>query len=252
MASKAPAKLKDATKYTSKEWRALGGIAEPTTREKMIMLAIEQIKRVGPVDFNALEICERLDIKAPMVNYHFGSRDGFIAETTWFAYQMWTTQVDECIRSAPKDPVKRLRAFIKGEVTWAKRMGGMHILINYPLTSSNSQAILVEKHAQQMQKAFDYHLALLSVIIRDIDRGTVSDLEFDADSLPRKEFLLTPGYLLKATQISWATHGLASWSSGKHVPTLHMESNAFAQITSEIAANAMVEAIISIATMSEK
>ena len=239
---------KDVSKYTSKDWLRLGDIAEPSTREKMILLAIEQIKQVGPVDFNALEVCERLDIKAPMVNYHFGSRDGFIADATWFAYQLWSVQVDAAIRNAPKDPVKRLRAFVQGEVDWAKRMGGMHILINYPLTSSKSQSLLVEKYASQMQKIFDYHLALLRVIIRDIDKGTVNDLAFDADSLPRKEFLLTPGYLLKATQISWATHGLASWSSGKHVPTLHMEKAAFANLTTEIAIKSMIDSIVDMAS----
>lgn len=247
MATRGPSKLKDATKYSSKDWLALGGISDPSTREKMIMLAIEQIKRVGPVDFNALEICERLDIKAPMVNYHFGSRDGFIVETTWFAYQLWSLQVDACIRKAPNDPIKRLRAFIQGEIDWAKRMGGMHILINYPLTSSKSQSLLVEKYAAPMQKIFDYHLALLSVIIRDIDKGTVHDLAFDADSIPRKEFLLTPGYLLKATQVSWATHGLASWSSGRHVPTLHMDSTPFAHLTTDIAVKSMIDAIIEMA-----
>ncbi len=238
---------KDVSKYTSKDWLRLGDIAEPSTREKMILLAIEQIKQVGPVDFNALEVCERLDIKAPMVNYHFGNRDGFISEATWFAYELWSKVVDNTVRSAPRDATKRLRAFIVGEIEWAKRMGGMQILVNYPITSSKAQEILIENHAGQMQDIFDYHLALLCVILRDIDRGTVSDFDFDKDSLPRAEFLLHPNYLLTATHIAWATHGLASWSSGEHVPTMHMDKKAFASLTSEIAVKAMIERIVSFA-----
>jgi AcrR family transcriptional regulator len=238
---------KDALKYKSADWLRFGHVTDPSTKEKMIILTIEQIVKGGPADFNALEICERLQIKAPMVNYYFGNRDGLVAEATWWAYQQWAASVERAFRDAPADPRKRLRAFVEGEVAWAKRMGGMHVLIHYPVTSSQSQQIVITKFQEPMQKLFEFNLALLTVTIRDIQRGTVHSLDFDADSIPRTEFLLTPQYLLKATQISWATHGLASWSCGKHVPTLTLESNPLNNLTAEFAVRQMIGTIVQMA-----
>lgn len=228
-------------------WRELGGSDVPTTREKMIMLAVDLIVREGPADFNALRICEDLGLKAPTVNYHFGGRDGLFAEAAWWAYQMWTRQVDEAFRSAPANPRARLRAFVEGEVAWARRMGGMHLVINYPQISSRAGELVAEQHGDAMATFFEYHLALITATVRDIHRGTVHALDFDESSIPKAEFLLTPKYLLTATQISWATHGLATWSAGRHAPTRPLTSRSFGDITTAVAVKNMIATIIAMA-----
>lgn len=236
-----------AREYSSEFWRGLGGTDAPTTREKMIMLAVDLIVREGPADFNALRVCEDLGLKAPNVNYHFGGRDGLFAEAAWWAYRMWTRQVDDAFRSAPADPRARLRAFVEGEVAWARHMGGMHLVINYPQISSRAGHLVADQHGEAMATFFEYHLALLAVTVRDIHRGTLHALDFDESSTPKAEFLLTPKYLLTASQISWATHGLATWSAGRHAPTRSLVSRSLGEFSTTVAVKNMIATIIKMA-----
>lgn len=247
MGKKPAVVIGDALNYTAKDWLKYGDIAEPNTRQKMIILAIEQIVRVGPADFTAVQVCDRLNIKHPMINHYFGSRDVFMAEVQWWAYREWVKQVDRTFREAPKNPKKRLRAFIDGEIAWAQRMGGMHILIHYPMVSASTLAYLSEHHQQEMQKYFEYHLALITVTVRDIHKQTLHPLDFDADTIPKVDLLKVPKYFLAATQISWATHGLASWNSGKHIATQNIEDSKLTALTTKIAVEKMIQTIMGIA-----
>lgn len=237
----------DAREYTEKEWLQYGDIPNPNTRQKMIMLGIEQIVRVGVADFVSTQVCDRLDIKHPMVNHYFGSRAQFMAEVQWWAFQEWVKSVDRSFRSAPANPKKRLRAFVEHEVEYAKRMGGMAILIQYPTVSASTMKLLTEQHQADMQKLFEYHLALITLCVRDIRKKTVSPLDFDADSVPRIQLLKTPSDFLTATQISWATHGLATWSSGKHLATEQLDEGVIANITTALAVRKMVDTIMAMA-----
>lgn len=240
-------RLGDALSYTATEWLKYGDVAEPSTREKMIMLAIEQIIKVGPADFSAVHVCDRLSIKHPMINYHFGNRDNFMAEVSWWAYQEWVKHVDRVIRSAPADPRKRLKAFVEGEIAFAQRMGGMQILIQYPMVSANTMAIINEDHRAEMKRMFEYHLALLTTCIRDIHLKSVDPLDWDIDSVPKTRLLRSPKHFLAAAKISWATHGLAMWSSGKHIATQDIEDPALTTLTTKMAVDQMKKAILQMA-----
>ena len=247
MASKPTVVVGDARAYTADDWLKYGDVPNPSTKEKMIMLAIEQIIRVGPADFSAVHVCDRLDIKHPMINHYFGNRHVFMAEVNWWAFREWSKGVDRIFRTAPKNPKKRLRAFIEGEVEFAKRMGGMHLLINYPMVSATTMQILSDEHQAEMQKLFEYHLALITVCVRDIRKRTVSEFDFDADTIPKVKLLTPPKDFLTATQISWATHGLASWSSGRHVATQGLEDLSLTSLTTDYAVKQMVQTIVEMA-----
>lgn len=247
MKPKSDAVIGDALGYTAADWLRYGDVPDPSTKEKMLMLAIEQIVRVGPADFSAVQVCDRLNIKHPMINYYFGSRHVFMAEVNWWAFREWSKFVDRTFREAPANPRKRLKAFVEGEVEYAKRMGAMHTLINYPMVSAVTTEILATEHQAEMQKLFEYHLALVTVCVRDIRKKTVSSFDFDADSVPRLKLLTPPGDFLTATQISWATQGLATWCSGRHVATQQMEDRAFPALTSEFAVKQMIKTILELA-----
>ncbi len=211
------------------------------------MLAVDLIIREGPADFNMLRIYEQLGIDAATVGFYFGGRDGLLADATWWAFRLWAQNVDDAFRTARPDPRARLRSFVEAEVTWARRMQGMHFVVNYPHVSSQAGDLVLDRYGDQLTSTFEYHLALLSVTVRDINRGTVHPLDFGPGNLPRAEFVLTPGYLLTATQISWATHGLATWSAGRHVPTRGLASRAFGDVSTTVAVSKMVSTIVALA-----
>jgi AcrR family transcriptional regulator len=237
----------DALNFDSSVWLKYGTVAEPSTREKMIMLAIQDIQSVGPADFNAMRVCDRLGIKHPMVNYHFGNRDGLLAEATWWAYQEWTRNVRSSIQNAPANAAKRLRAFVEGEVEWAERMGGMYLLLQYPMSSAGAQVMVSEKYQAQMETIFEYHLALLTVIIGDLRSGKVSSVDFDEQTQPTASLLLNPSAVISAGHVAWMTHGLASWSTGHHISTKGFNARGVKDLSVAIAKKTYIDLIVKVA-----
>ncbi|MFA9276710.1 MAG: TetR/AcrR family transcriptional regulator [Rhodoluna sp.] len=239
--------LSNASEYAAADWLGLGPVAEPSTREKMIMLAIEDIRDVGPADFSPMRVCDRLGLKHPLVNYHFGNRDGLIAEATWWAYQLWSKNVVDSIQKAPANPEKRLRAFVVEEAKWATRFEGMYLLLQHPLASFDSQILVKERYQKEMEELFDYHLALVAVCVADLRSGKVSSVDFDKDNLPRTLSLTNPGAVLTAGHIAWMTHGFASWSAGHHVSTKSMDARAVKNLSVGFAKKTYVDLIVKVA-----
>jgi AcrR family transcriptional regulator len=239
--------LSDAREYTAADWLKLGPVENPSTREKMIMLAIEDIRDVGPADFSPMRVCDRLGLKHPLVNYHFGNRDGLLAEATWWAYQLWSVNVVSSIQNAPANPEKRLRAFIVEEARWAEKFGGMYLLLQHPLASYDSQMLVRQRYQNEMEEIFDYHLVLLAIIISDLRSGKVSSVDFDKDNLPRLLTVTNPHAVLTAGHIAWMTHGYASWSAGHHVSTKSMEARGVKDLTLGIAKKTYVDLIVKVA-----
>ena len=239
--------LSNAREYAATDWLGLGPVTEPSTREKMIMLAIEDIRDVGPADFSPMRVCDRLGLKHPLVNYHFGNRDGLIAEAPWWAYQLWSKNVVDSIQKAPANPEKRLRAFVVEEAKWAAKFEGMYLLLQHPLASFDSQILVKDRYQKEMEELFDYHLALVAVCVADLRSGKVSSVEFDKDNLPRTLSLTNPGAVLTAGHIAWMTHGFASWSAGHHVSTKSMEARSMKNLSVGIAKKTYVDLIVKVA-----
>lgn len=237
----------EAEHFSPEKWIALGGSPEPTVREKLIMLSVEEMIEIGPADFNAASPCDRVGVKHPTVNYHFGNRDGLLAEAAMWVHDWWVRYLAANMQAAPKNAKKRLRAFIDSEIAWSKKMGGMTLLMHYPLSSHGSQEIVAEKFAERMQRNFEYNLAILTTIVLDIRTGKVSPLDFTVENYPKKELTRHPSAILAATSISWATHGIASWSSGDHIATRNLENPTLSNVTTKIAIENYIRQIMKMA-----
>jgi AcrR family transcriptional regulator len=226
--------------FGTEHWLKYGTNPNPTVREQMTLLAIDEIIASGPVDFNAGHICARLGIKNPMVNYYFGGRDGLIAEATMAAQDNWIDFMHTSIKNAPGNPEKRLRSWIENDIEWSQRMAGMGLLISYPMASLAAQRIVTEKFQTRMHKNFEFGLALVTTLVIDVRSGKVSPMEFTADTFPKTKLLLNISAFTAATNIAWSIHGLSVWSSGRHITTQNIESQPAATITT-ITTNRMIE-----------
>ncbi len=239
--------LSDAREYTAKDWLVYGDVGEPTTKEKMILLAIENIIAAGPADFNAMSVCDRLGLNHSLVNYHFGNRDGLIAEATMWTHRQWTKNFVTIIRSAPKQPKKQLVASIEGEIAWAKKMGGMAVLVNYPITSLGSHNIVVANYAAELQSTLEFHIALVTRLVQGIRSGSPADLDFTVENYPKTELLRHPTAVLAASSIVWSTHGIASWSSGQNVSSDDIHDNVMTAVMTKQAIKNHIQQIVRVA-----
>lgn len=218
------------------------------TRERMILLTIDEIMKTGPSDFNARIVCERLGVKQSMVPYHFGSRDGLIVEATICAYRDWSNYAIDIVRNVKGNGEKRLRAYINAEMDWASRMGPIALLVQYPMLSEPVRVELEKKYGDEMRRKLEFHLAVLSDLVIDIRSGSTNPLDYDDTNYPTVDIAVKHAKeFLAATSISWASHGLAMWSSGHHLPSQSFWTLDVAKISTKFAIKNHVDEIVAIA-----
>jgi AcrR family transcriptional regulator len=209
---------------------------------------MDQMIKTGPVDFNSGTVCDLLNLKHPMINYYFGSRDGLITEATIWAYRNWSNRVLTATRNAPKNGEKRLRAYLETNLEWCKNMGALTVLSQYPVLSRAVKTLVDNGYSLELQKDFEYHLIVLATLIIDIRSGKNSELGFDQTNYPKGKYMLThPRELLDATSVAWAAHGVNMWISGSHTPTRNLRQEFTAKVSEELAIRAHIENIIAIA-----
>lgn len=219
-----------------------------STRDLIILASIDQIVETGPVDFNSGTVCDMLNLKHPMINYYFGSRDGLIAEALVWAYRGWSEKLVSAVKTAPKNAEKRLRAYIAAELEWAESMQSLTVFIQYPIVSRSVKSIVDDGYSLEFRKLFEYHIAVLTTIIIDLRSGTISSLDFDQTNYPKGEFILKHSReIIDSTSVAWSIHGLSTWLSGSHTPTRNMRQEFTAKISEKIAMNSHIENVIAIA-----
>jgi AcrR family transcriptional regulator len=202
----------------------------------------------GPVDFNSGNICDLLDLKHPMVNYYFGSRDGLIAEATVYAHRGWSDKLLDAVRKAPKNAEKRLRAYIAAELEWSENMKAMSLLVQYPLMSEHVRKIIDKGYALEMRTDFEYHLSMLTTLIIELRSGKNSALNFDKTNFIRAEYVPTnPKEVLAATSFAWSVHGLSTWRSGYHSASSKIRKEFATRLTEKITIDSHIDNVIAAA-----
>ena len=240
--------LSPAVRDIAKFMRGENDSAELSTRDLMLLVSIDEMVTTGPVDFNAGVVCDRLNIKHPMVNHYFGNRDHLIAEVTVWAYRSWSHALIGAVRKAPKNAEKRIRAYIEAEIKWAKSMRSVAVLVQYPLLSSTVNTMIDDQFGAEMQRYFEYHLSIMTTLVVDLRRGTNSDLDFDISNYPRTELVLKHSReFLDATSMAWSIHGLAQWHSGTHLATTKLPRELAEVVTQKLAVQNHINQVIALA-----
>ncbi len=218
------------------------------TRERLILLTIDEIKKSGPADFNARVACERLGVRQSMIPYHFGSRDGLLVESTIWAYRDWSNHATDILRKTSGSGEKRLRAYINAELDWASRMGPIKLLVQYPMLSEPVRVKLQKKYGDEMRRKFEFHLAALGDLVIDIRTGSSTPIDYDDTNYPPIEKAITHAEeFLAATSVSWAVHGLAMWASGSHMSTQSFWSLDLPKIAVKFTMKNHIDEIVAIA-----
>jgi AcrR family transcriptional regulator len=219
-----------------------------STRDLIILASIDQMTETGPVDFNSGTVCDLLNLKHPMINYYFGSRDGLIVEATMWAYRSWSHKVMTATRNSPKNAEKRLRAYLEASLKWADNMQAMTLLSQYPVLSKTVKTLVEDGYSMELQKDFEYHIVFLATLIIDMRSGKNSDLDFDLTNYPKgKYFLAHPRELLDASSVAWASHGIMMWKGGSHTPTKNLRKDFTTKVSEDLAMGVHIDNIIAIA-----
>jgi AcrR family transcriptional regulator len=200
-------------------WHQLGGEDEPSMREKIILVSIDDLGRVGPATFNVKLVCEALGVSYSLINHHFGNRDELIAEASIRWYETYVQALWKAANAAPRDAEARLRAWLMESVVWASRYSGLAAVMNYPTASLDVTHLLRDKWQEQLSTFGELNLARLLWLIRELRANEVTDTKLEIGNLPAVQLRSDPSLMALNASVGWSILGLAVWSAGRHLPT---------------------------------
>lgn len=199
-------------------WLRFGLDPQPTMRLKILYVTFEEIATAGPASFNVASVCDRLGITYPMVNHYFGSRDSLIAEAAHMVYSRYVDALWAAVSEAPRNPRDRLSAWILAQIKETDVMGGWGAVLNYPLAAKEVSREISENFGEAMRRGFELNMARLSMLVKDIRSGEVSDSALFADPLFRRKMLEDPELLALLPTVAWGVIGASVWLAGRHLP----------------------------------
>lgn len=179
-------------------------------RDALIEAAIRSIAVDGAARTHPKDLAAALGLSKSLVNFHFGGRDGLIAEAIATSYERYVDLVWAAAESAGSDPVARLFAWIDEQIDWTAANPGLAAALNFPFEASGLQGRFDEETRERMRVAgvrnFDNLLSLV--------RGARIALQ-SADGIKPTE--MEESY--DAAIIGWMTLGISVWNAGRHIPT---------------------------------
>lgn len=199
-------------------WLQFGTDPDPAMRDKILLVTIDDVSRVGPATFNVKLVCEALDVSYSLINHHFGSRDELLAEATLLTYAMYVEELWQQTQQAPATPEARLEAWIRASISWSTRMSGWGAILNYPTAALDVTEFVRERGSEEMTNWGRLNLARLYTLVANVRAGRITPApeygRFDSEALlgDRELSALT-------ASIGWSILGVAVWHAGRHLPT---------------------------------
>jgi len=204
---------------TDEFWLRFGDNPQPAMHEKILYLTIEHVRAKGPWDFNSAAICSRLGITNPMVNHYFGNRDGLLAATLFEVYRRYIGQMADAVNRAPREPEARLEAWMREQIERTCEMGGWATMLNNPMSAMHVSEVFQTDYREEVQQLFESNLLRLGSLVKDVQRGEVSEPP-EPLTPEHREVLLTDAELAwQVASVAWSTLGSALWLSGQHLPS---------------------------------
>jgi AcrR family transcriptional regulator len=176
--------------------------------------ALAQLRTSGPSGVRPHELCRDLHLSKALVNYHFGSRDGLVAEAMALGYERYVDTLWNAAEAAGPEPLDRLMAWINEQIDWTVTNAGLAAALNfstfYAPTISARGAAAESEPVARMHDAGVRNFANLQRLVK------AAGATVRADATPAPDALAVG---LDAAVIGWATLGFSVWLAGNHLPT---------------------------------
>ena len=200
-------------------WLEYGDDPDPSNRDRLVYLTMQEVALVGPASFNTSGVCDALGISYPMVNYYFGNRDGLMAEAAHTTYVRYVDKLWQAVGCAERDPEARLSAYLSAHRRLNVEIRGWGAVLNYPIFSATISTLLEERFGEDHRRHFELNMARLGRLILDLWEGRVTDVAYTVDDYPRDDLLADRDLLEAVAAVSWSTLGVAVWNAGRHSPS---------------------------------
>ena len=196
-------------------WRTLTGNPDPPQRDQFLWLSIDLVRRVGISQFTVTSVARQLGYSVAMINHHFGSRDGLIAEAAGVVHAEYSKRVRSATDRAPANPRARLEEHIRARFVEGRKLKGWAQVLNFPYHSFESPHIAMERTGQSFEASFYNNLAYLTQLVIDYQRGTISTSVPDVANFPANVMTSNPTAFRHASMIGAACAGGVMWLTGR-------------------------------------
>jgi len=200
---------------TEEFWLKLVGDPSPAQRDQFLWLSIDLVRKLGLSQFTITTVAKRLGYSVAMVNHHFGSRDGLIAEGAAKVHEQYSDRVMGLTEGAPAKPRARLEANIRARFIEGRKLGGWAQVLNFPFHSFESPHIAMERVGSSFDASFYRNLAYLTQLVVDYQRGTISTSIPDVADFPSNVLAANPTAFHHASMIGTASAGAVMWLTGR-------------------------------------
>jgi AcrR family transcriptional regulator len=211
------------TTLTDSYWLTWGDEPQPHMRQKIIYLTFDEVSKIGPGAFGVSNVCDRLGITYPMVNHYFGGRDQLLAEAAYQAYIRYVTSLWAAVDAAPRNPVSRLEAWMRAQISWTRTWSGWGALLNYPVASLQVTEIMDRNFRDEMQRYFEWNLAGLAVLVNDVLNDSVTEERPSLDNSDRSDLLANTDLVYLTSSVAFCTLGASVWNAGQHLPSAKIQ-----------------------------
>lgn len=170
-------------------------------RDAILQAAVAQMSIRGPRGVRPNEICRDLSLSKSLVNFHFGGRDGLIAEAIALAYDTSVSQLWEKAMNAGPDALDRLIAWVQSDINWAIENPGLAAAMTFPTQAIDSDDAIEPQIRERIADAAKRKRESLDQLVNDAIRAAGKNPSDD-------QRLLVTG------TIEWLTTGLSISSAG--------------------------------------
>jgi len=186
-------------------------IARNEARDAILEAALGRLATCGPAAVHPQDICEELGLSKALVNYHFGNRDGLIAEAIALAYERYIDTLISASQEPDLDPVGRVTAWVDALIEWARLNPGLAAAVNFPHEAGGIPRPLDPPLAQRMQLAASRAFSNLQGLVQDAR----ASLRAPGDTREQDPTEVA----LDTALISWATLGMSVYAAVENLPT---------------------------------
>lgn len=113
-------------------------VAERSGREMLLEAAGELMSEVGSIDVSLHQIAKRAGVTAPLVKYHFGSKDGLLLALAQRDTAQSIKQLTE-LMAMNLDPATKLRVHIQGIIRTYSRFPYLNRLLEHFLDDPEAE-----------------------------------------------------------------------------------------------------------------
>jgi len=186
-------------------------------RTALVEAAIVKMSKDGPALVQPNELCIELGLSKSLVNFHFGGRDGLIAEALTISYERYVEELIAAPDAAGSDPIDRILAWADRQIDWTIENPGTACGLNFFKQGSSTHGELAPDLRKRMTVAGEANLRNMLQLVVDARRKLHGD-----------DFVDDPMFASHtASTIGWLTMGEAVWLGGRHVPSNESDEVAF-------------------------